>query len=71
MILADGSLVTCSPEENTDLFSHAMGGYGLFGIILDLDVEMTPNLLLVPTSERMPAEAFGRRFIELRFAIRR
>ena len=64
MILADGSLVTCSPAENTDLFSHAMGGYGLFEIILDLDVEMTPNLLLVPTSERMPAEAFGRRFID-------
>jgi FAD/FMN-containing dehydrogenase len=63
MILADGSLVTCSPKENADLFAHAMGGYGLFGIILDLDVEMTPNLMLVPTSERMPAEQFGRRFI--------
>jgi FAD/FMN-containing dehydrogenase len=64
MILADGSLVTCSPKENADLFAHAMGGYGLFGIIVDLDVEMTPNLLLVPTAERMPAEGFGRRFID-------
>src|SRR5262249_38396200 len=63
MVLADGSLVTCSPTENADLFAHAMGGYGLFGIILDLDVEMTPNLLLVPTTERMPAAEFGRRFI--------
>jgi hypothetical protein len=63
MILADGSIVTCSRTENADLFAHAMGGYGLFGIILDLDVEMTPNLLLVPTAERMPAEEFAHRFI--------
>jgi FAD/FMN-containing dehydrogenase len=63
MILADGSIVTCSRTENADLFAHAMGGYGLFGIIIDLDVEMTPNLLLVPTAERMPAEEFARRFI--------
>jgi hypothetical protein len=55
--------VTCSRTENADLFAHAMGGYGLFGIILDLDVEMTPNLLLVPTAEKMPAEEFARRFI--------
>jgi FAD/FMN-containing dehydrogenase len=64
MILADGSLVTCSRTENPDLFAHAMGGYGLFGIILTLDVEMTPNLLLVPTFSRMPAEQFGRRFVD-------
>jgi FAD/FMN-containing dehydrogenase len=64
MILADGSLVTCSRTENPELFAHAMGGYGLFGIILTLDVEMTPNLLLVPTFTTMPAEQFGRRFVD-------
>jgi FAD/FMN-containing dehydrogenase len=64
MLLADGSLVTCSREENAELFAHAMGGYGLFGIIIDLDVEMTPNLLLVPTVTTMPAERFGHAFID-------
>ena len=64
MVLADGSLATCSRTENAELFAHAMGGYGLFGIIVDLDVDMTPNLLLMPTAYRMPAEEFGRRFIE-------
>jgi FAD/FMN-containing dehydrogenase len=64
MLLADGSLVTCSREENAELFAHTMGGYGLFGIILDLDVEMTPNLLLAPTTTAMPAERFGRAFID-------
>jgi FAD/FMN-containing dehydrogenase len=64
MILADGSLVTCSRTENADLFAHAMGGYGLFGIIIRLDVEMTPNLLLVASADTMPAEQFGRRFAD-------
>jgi FAD/FMN-containing dehydrogenase len=65
MLLADGSLVTCSREENAELFAHAMGGYGLFGIIVDLDVEMTPNLLLAPTTSTMPAERFGHAFIKI------
>jgi FAD/FMN-containing dehydrogenase len=64
MLVADGSLVTCSREENAELFAHAMGGYGLFGVILDLDVEMTPNLLLAPTATTMPAERFGHAFID-------
>ena len=64
MMLANGSIVTCSRSENADLFAHAMGGYGLFGILLDLDVEMTANLSLLPTAEVMPAESFGPRFID-------
>ncbi len=40
MMLADGSVVTCSRRENADLFKLAMGGYGLFGVILKLEVEM-------------------------------
>jgi FAD/FMN-containing dehydrogenase len=64
MILTDGSLVTCSRTENSELFGLAMGGYGLFGVIVDLDVEMTENLLLVPKVEIMPAEAFSPKFID-------
>jgi FAD/FMN-containing dehydrogenase len=64
MVLADGSLVTCSRSENSELFGLAMGGYGLFGVIVDLDVEMTENLLLVPKTEIMPAEAFGSKFVD-------
>ncbi len=40
-----------------------MGGYGLFGIILDLVVEMVPNVLLAPTFKEMPAERFGEQFV--------
>ena len=40
LMRADGEIVECSREKESELFALAMGGYGLFGIILDLDVEM-------------------------------
>lgn len=33
MVTPSGELVTCSREENADLFSLAVGGYGLFGLV--------------------------------------
>jgi FAD/FMN-containing dehydrogenase len=43
IMLADGSVLRCSPAENSQLFSAALGGYGLFGIILDADLKVVPN----------------------------
>jgi FAD/FMN-containing dehydrogenase len=63
LMLADGSLVECSRSANPELFGLAMGGYGLFGIIVDLDVEMEKNVLLAPTPAVMAAEEFADRFI--------
>jgi FAD/FMN-containing dehydrogenase len=40
---ADGSVVRASRTENTELFSLALGGYGLFGIILDVELRVVPN----------------------------
>ena len=65
MILADGSLVTCSRTENTGLFRHAMGGYGLFGVITELELDMVPNARLAPTFEEMPGTDIGARFVGL------
>ena len=62
MVMADGTLMQCSRTENAELFSLAMGGYGLFGIIVDLDVEMAPNMLLQPKFERMAPEKFADSF---------
>src|SRR5262245_33878259 len=64
LMLADGSVITCSRSENAELFGLAMGGYGLVGIILDLEVDMVENMWLRPTHERMPAENFARKFYE-------
>jgi hypothetical protein len=35
--------VTCSRTENPELFSLVLGGYGLFGVILDADLNVVPN----------------------------
>lgn len=43
IMTADGNVVTASPNQNSELFSHALGGYGLFGVILDVDLEVVPN----------------------------
>ena len=64
LMLADGTIVSCSRTENDELFKLAMGGYGLVGIILDLEVDMVPNVALQPTYEIMPGKAFAARFID-------
>jgi FAD/FMN-containing dehydrogenase len=63
MMLADGSLVTTSRSENADLFSAAMGGYGLVGMITELEVEAVPNQLLEPRFQTMPASDFATAFV--------
>jgi len=63
IMLADGSVLTCSNSENAELFRLAVGGYGLFGIVIDADLAMVENSLLTPVLELMKADAFGRRFV--------
>jgi FAD/FMN-containing dehydrogenase len=43
MMLANGSILQCSRTENQELFSLALGGYGLFGIILDVELHVAMN----------------------------
>jgi FAD/FMN-containing dehydrogenase len=62
LMLADGQIVNCSRSENPELFGLAMGGYGLVGIILDLEVDMVENMWLRPTFDRMPANDFASKF---------
>lgn len=62
LMTADGEVVECSREQRPDLFQASMGGYGLTGVILDLDVEMTRNRLLEPRFESMPSADFGKGF---------
>src|SRR5687768_10484824 len=64
LMLADGTLVNCSRTENAELFRHAMGGYGLFGVITELELDMVPNALLTPTFEDVTAQELGTRFAE-------
>jgi FAD/FMN-containing dehydrogenase len=43
LMKADGSVIACSRTQNRKLFSLALGGYGLFGVILDADLRVVPN----------------------------
>jgi len=45
VLLADGRLLTCSRQENPTLFRLVLGGYGLFGIILEATLHTVPNQL--------------------------
>src|SRR4029453_1168410 len=45
LLTADGDVVACSPQENTELFHLALGGYGMFGVILEADIAVVPNVL--------------------------
>jgi FAD/FMN-containing dehydrogenase len=43
IMLSDGQILMASPTENAELFRHALGGYGLFGVILDVDLDIVDN----------------------------
>lgn len=62
MVLPSGDLVTCSPSENAELFNLGMGGYGLIGVIVDMEIEMVRNTRLAPTYQVMATADFARNF---------
>ncbi len=45
LLLADGSLMNCSRTENPELFSLAIGGYGMFGVIVDVTLHLADDEL--------------------------
>jgi FAD/FMN-containing dehydrogenase len=57
LMRADGSVVRCSREENRELFSLALGGYGLFGVMLDVDLRVAPNERLRLEQRLVPVDA--------------
>ncbi|MGD9904849.1 MAG: FAD-dependent oxidoreductase [Vicinamibacterales bacterium] len=50
VMLADGTVRTVSRDADPDLFRHVVGGYGLFGVILEAELDVVDNA--VYTSER-------------------
>jgi FAD/FMN-containing dehydrogenase len=42
LLLADGQVVTCSQQENAELFAATCGGMGLTGIILSAAIRLMP-----------------------------
>jgi FAD/FMN-containing dehydrogenase len=45
VMLPDGSIQRTGPNENPELFRLVVGGYGLFGIVLDIELDVTDNVI--------------------------
>lgn len=50
----DGELRRCSRHEHRDLFALAVGGYGLFGVIVSVALRLVPRRPLERTTEVLP-----------------
>ena len=44
LLTASGEVVTCSRHQQPDLFSLAIGGYGLFGLITSVQLRLRPRV---------------------------
>jgi FAD/FMN-containing dehydrogenase len=62
IMLANGSVVHASRFENAELFFLAIGGYGMFGIILEVDLELVENCVYQQSSEIIPLASFPEYF---------
>ncbi|MEZ4737239.1 MAG: FAD-binding oxidoreductase, partial [Caldilineaceae bacterium] len=58
LMLTDGSVQTLSPGENPELYRLVIGGYGLFGIILEATLEITENVIYEPGRRILYYESF-------------
>ena len=73
VMLVDGTVRTVSRDSDPELFRLVVGGYGLFGIILDAELDVTDNVVYqserrsldyrqfpdVLTKELIPDERYG------------
>ncbi len=64
LMKADGTVVRCNRGENAELFSLVLGGYGLFGVILDVDLRVVPNERYQAEVEVLAAEDYAGHFAE-------
>jgi FAD/FMN-containing dehydrogenase/uncharacterized membrane protein YhaH (DUF805 family) len=53
LVLADGSLRTASPSENSELFYGAIGGYGGLGVIVEAELDVVPNTRVARVTKRL------------------
>ncbi len=64
LLLADGTVAEVSRTENPELFSLVIGGYGLYGVILDVTLRVTRDELYQQRSVSMDYAAFPDYFFQ-------
>ncbi|MFF8789534.1 D-arabinono-1,4-lactone oxidase [Streptomyces sp. NPDC015125] len=65
LVTADGSVLTCSAEENPEVFAAARLGLGALGVISELTFAVEPEFLLTAREEPMAFDEVTDRFDEL------
>jgi FAD/FMN-containing dehydrogenase len=58
IMLSSGEIKTASPTQNSELFKSALGGYGLMGVILDVDLQVQDNELYAYKTATMDYKEF-------------
>lgn len=58
LLTQDGSILNCSRQENKELFNLVIGGYGLFGVILDVKLNVVENIALQYKYVRLSPENY-------------
>ncbi|WP_239326144.1 FAD-binding protein [Snodgrassella gandavensis] len=62
IVLADGSVVMASPQENQDIFYGAIGGYGGLGVITEVTLRLADNVKVKRISRVMPIAQYSQYF---------
>ena len=65
VITADGTIERVSKNNNPKLFRVIIGGYGLFGVIVDVEFETVSNSTLRFNSSYMPTNSLGEKYNDL------
>nr|WP_231584185.1 FAD-binding oxidoreductase [Domibacillus indicus] len=64
LLKPDGTIIQVSRTENADLFPYVIGGYGLFGIILDVTLSLTEDELYEKETRELDYGEYSRYFQE-------
>ena len=64
IILANGKKLSITPDNNPNLWAAVIGGYGLFGVVTDVTLQLTDNIYLSSNYEQTDVHSFPSVFRE-------
>ena len=62
LMTVDGRIHRCSREDNEELFSATLGGYGLIGVVLDVELKVVDNALYQATRKVVATPDYAEAF---------
>lgn len=66
IMLEDGEIHTISRTQNPELFKSVIGGYGLFGVIVDVELDLTDNVMYKRETTTINYKDFPATFDEIK-----